>query len=318
MMGRARVIRTRSHDEWIAERRKGVGASEVGAIIGVSPFQTPYGLWRLKKGLDQPQEETLAMKMGHELEQVVSNLFEEETGYRILKTSAADNIYIDPDYDYMRATPDRIGWLKCEDGRRRRFLLECKTTSKDVDEDSLPAHWIAQVQYQMSVTGIHTAYLAWLIRGRDFGFANIPYDEELVREIRSAVTDFWNRNVIGGEEPPVSDAGDVDKKYVTSTAEKSIEADSDAVADWQELRILTRQAKEIEAKADEIKDRLKVYMEDSESLTYEGLTLCTFRSGKPKTTFDAKAFRADNPELYQKYLKDGKPARPFLVKNIEA
>src|SRR5512141_1477370 len=34
--------------EWHALRRNGIGASEVAAILGLSPWQSPYSLWHAK------------------------------------------------------------------------------------------------------------------------------------------------------------------------------------------------------------------------------------------------------------------------------
>lgn len=64
------IIRPKSREEWLQLRSKGIGSSEVGTLVGVNPYETPYQLWRRKKGLDAPKAETFAMKAGHYLEKV--------------------------------------------------------------------------------------------------------------------------------------------------------------------------------------------------------------------------------------------------------
>ena len=62
-----KVIKTTSHEQWLDERKKGVGSSEAGTIMGVNHFDTPYKLWRRKTGIDLPVEQNEAMEMGYSL-----------------------------------------------------------------------------------------------------------------------------------------------------------------------------------------------------------------------------------------------------------
>ena len=67
------VIRPKDRAEWLEYRKDGIGSSEVATILGLNPWETPYQLWRRKKGLDAPKDETFAMKAGHYLEDAVSD-----------------------------------------------------------------------------------------------------------------------------------------------------------------------------------------------------------------------------------------------------
>ena len=48
------ILKPATHEEWLEERSKGIGSSEVGTIMGVNHFDTPYRLWRRKVGIDGP------------------------------------------------------------------------------------------------------------------------------------------------------------------------------------------------------------------------------------------------------------------------
>ena len=50
MAYRVIVIRPATHEEWLDERKKGIGSSEAGTVMGVNHFDTPYKLWRRKTG----------------------------------------------------------------------------------------------------------------------------------------------------------------------------------------------------------------------------------------------------------------------------
>lgn len=271
-----KILKPKNHDEWLKMRNEGVGASEVGALLGLSPYETPFGLYLKKTGQIEPEPENEAMKMGHYLEPVVAQLWEEATGEKVIKASAADIIYVHPEYDFMRATPDRIV-------KGKKKLLEIKTTVTNVDPDDIYPHWIAQVMYQMYVTGIHEADLAWLVQGRYFGYAHIPYDEEFANFIAERVKEFWLDNVKGGKEPDLTTVSDY--VYKGSTPDTSIEADSEAVFDIGELRETNESIASLEAKQEALKDKLKLYMGENEALTFGGQVLATWKTNKRGRTF---------------------------------
>ena len=62
-----RVIRPATHEEWLDERKKGIGSSEAGTVMGVNHFDTPYKLWRRKTGVDGPIPSSEAMELGHHI-----------------------------------------------------------------------------------------------------------------------------------------------------------------------------------------------------------------------------------------------------------
>jgi len=47
------------------------------------------------------------------------------------------------------------------------------------DEDGMPDYYLAQVEWQLSVTGLKTAYIAVLIAGNDFRIYKIHHDPVL-------------------------------------------------------------------------------------------------------------------------------------------
>ena len=81
------VIRYKNSQEWLSDRRNGIGASEVGTILGLNPFETPYQLWRRKKGLDAPKQENFAMKAGHYLEDAVSLFYRDALVFSNLEST---------------------------------------------------------------------------------------------------------------------------------------------------------------------------------------------------------------------------------------
>ena len=271
-----RVIRPANHEEWLKEREHGVGASEVGAILGLSPFETPFSLWLKKTKQVEPEPENLAMRMGHVLEPIVVQLWEEATGEKVIKASAADIIYVHPEYDFMRATPDRIV-------RGRKKIVECKTTVTDVDKNDIYPYWIAQCEYQMLVTGIHDCDLSWLVKGRYFDYANIPYDQEFAEFLAEKVKEFWNENVLGGKEPDLISVTDFAMKE--SDPGTTIEADEEAISHIMSTVELNAEIATAETALNAHKDAVKLYMGEAEALTVNGKPIATWKSGTRGRTF---------------------------------
>lgn len=277
------IIKPASREEWLKAREDGIGASEVSAVIGVNPWESPFSLWLRKTGQISPLEENQAMRLGHLLEPVVVSLWEEATGWKAVKASAKDIIYQDPEHPWRKVTPDRIAYEIDENGKKHKCLLEIKSSQKDFDPDDLPVYYLCQVQYQMHVTGIHVCYLCWLVRGLTFGYARIEYDKDFANFLIEKVDAFYLDNVKGGKEPELITVSDF--AYKGSDPGTTIEADDEAFAEIMSLRAMKQSISEREENANNIADCIKLYMGEMESLTYQGKTLATWKTGSRGRTF---------------------------------
>jgi predicted phage-related endonuclease len=47
-----------SREEWLAARRLGIGGSDIGALLGASPWSTPLDVWADKTGQAEPHRRT--------------------------------------------------------------------------------------------------------------------------------------------------------------------------------------------------------------------------------------------------------------------
>lgn len=113
------VVDTTNMDEstWHDYRRKGIGGSDVAAVYGQSPFCTTRDLYYTKIGVKpviEEEENWVAKKYGHLLEDLVAEIFSQKTGLRVYKKSY---LYAHPDYPFMQANVD-FSW-KCQTDRKR-------------------------------------------------------------------------------------------------------------------------------------------------------------------------------------------------------
>ena len=246
------IIRPSSREEWLKIRESGIGSSEVGTILGLNPFETPYQLWRRKVGIDAPKEQNFAMRAGHYLEDAVSLFYHDETGKDIIKASAGDWIIRNNDRPYMQVSPDRTFWISgMPKNTQNKGILECKTTQMDVDADSVPQHWFAQLQYQLGVAELPQGALAWLMQGRKFGYRDFEFDPEFFAYITEEVSRFWVDNILGKQEPLMMTVDDVLLRNPKHVVGKAIEADT------------------------ELQENCRILKEVKEAVSYTHLTLPT-------------------------------------------
>ena len=199
-----RTIRPATHQEWLDERKKGIGSSEAGTIMGVNKFDTPYSLWRRKTGVDGPIPSNEAMELGHHMEPAVVTMFAARTGAEVCKNSEGDWIAVDKKREYLRVSPDRLFY---EAGARHiksnLRILECKTTSVAVDPDDFPVYWYCQLQYQMGVMGVKKGAVAWISSypRLNFGYKEFDFNPEFYKALTESIEQFWLINVCGGIAP---------------------------------------------------------------------------------------------------------------------
>ncbi len=81
------------------------------------------------------------------------------------------------------------------------------------------------------------------------------------------------------------------------------------------LRVIRSAISELGTIEKELKDKIALYMKDrSRLITPDGEILVTWSFSKPSESFNAKAFKADNKELYGMYVDIKPGVRKFLVK----
>lgn len=191
-------------------RKTGIGASEIGAVAGLSPYAGPLDVYLRKAGLvDDVTSE--AAEWGHALEPLVADRYARETGATLRPVSTMRH----PREPWILATPDRIAEKGGEE-----WLVEVKTASIRVAHrwgepytDEVPEEYLAQVTWQMLVTGHRRADVALLIGGQEFRIYSVPYDEELAAALVETGRRFWLDHVIA-QVPPEQGSVSAMREYL--------------------------------------------------------------------------------------------------------
>ena len=232
------ILTHKNHQEWLKSREKGIGSSEVATVLGVNPYQTPYQLWLIKTGRVKVEEkENFLMKAGHYLEDAISHFCADEARLEIVKNSASEFIVVNKEKEFLRVSPDRYAFpIDARHTKENKVIIECKSTQNQVDKDDISKYWFTQVSYQLGVTELNRAYLAWLTQGRSFDYKIINFDPDFFAFIAEEVERFWVDCVLGGMEPALSNLSDVLIKYPRHEEGKSKVADIELIDMWAELK----------------------------------------------------------------------------------
>ena len=307
-MGRITKISTvgMSREDWLAERRKSLGGSDIGAILGLNRWRSPYSVWADKRGLLPDQEDTEAMRTGRDLEPYVLQRFREASG---LKTRHVNAILRNSDYPHLHANVDSMV-VGMSAG------VEAKTASalntRLFRGEEFPASYYAQCVTYLAVTGSLRWYLAVLIMGREFRIYQltrieddpvpewcessvyIPQDELDALAMQAAR--FWLM-VENGTPPPVDGA-----QSTTEALDAIYSDDEDTEADLADLHddvaaliAVQDRIKALKAVAENYKNIIKDRMQTA-TRGSSALATVTWRT-QLRRTLDVKRLTADHPEI---------------------
>lgn len=282
---------TSSHDEWLALRSKYIGGSDAAAVVGLNANCTPFSLWMEKTGQQPPFEGNLATKTGTFLEPFVAQLFEEQTGKKVRRENAS---LFNSDYPWAIANVDRM--VVGEDAG-----LEIKTTSalstKKFRNGDYPANYYCQCMHYLAVTGKSKWYLAVLIGNFDFRIYEIERDESEIAALMAAEKDFWENHVVPKIAPPPDGQEPTDESlrilYPESNGETMSLFGRDALLD--RYFDLGDQIKELQRQQDEINQTIQLDMGDTETALADNYKVVW--KTQTRSTFDAKKFTADHPDI---------------------
>jgi putative phage-type endonuclease len=188
------VLERGSRARWLARRRKGITATDVPAILGVSPWATPLDVW-LDKVNPQPRPVTYAMRRGLALEQAIAA--EWATGSAAI-VERPPMLVAHPDHPKLLASLDFIAHTPAES-----VIVECKTATKwqDWEDGALPDVYAVQALTQAAITGLPVIVVAD-VNGR-LETRRIDPQPDWEATALPAVVDWWHRHILTHTPPPL-------------------------------------------------------------------------------------------------------------------
>jgi putative phage-type endonuclease len=242
-------------EEWHEHRKSYRNASESAAVMGLSPWITPFQLFQIKTGKTQPAEASAPMKHGTEMEPSARTAYEAKTGL-IMQPLVMTSGEYSASLDGINLRGDLIVEIKCP------YKGQSSDLWQSVEAGEIPEIYNVQIQHQLMVSGATKAHL-WVFDGTVGLLVNVERDEVCQQRIKKAWDEF--SNFVEADVPPPlserdSELRDDDEWVLAAQLYREAKANSEAAA----------------KKLDEAKERLTSLASDHPSIKGGGVTVSRF------------------------------------------
>lgn len=192
-----------SDERWLETRRKLVTASEVAAVLGQSPYDSPFSLWWRKQD-NWPaaaDRDLQRMRIGRKLESVIGELWAEAHPEAALFRPGAA-LWGHWLHTWLAATPDYFGVFDRGDAITAE-PVECKSDEGGdgwgcAGTDEIPFHHLCQLITQCMVIGADRGHLIRLAGKRVTEYTVLVENHQrLVEDIAAASASFHTSLTLG-------------------------------------------------------------------------------------------------------------------------
>lgn len=300
---------------WLARRRSGLGGSDVAGVLGLSPWESPWSIWRSKVTEVPDKDVTDAMEFGTRSEPMLGRWFVDRTG---LYVAGEQMECTHPAHPWMKCTVDALVFEEPfgpADLASALGVAEWKTTGDSAAEweQQIPTHYACQATWTLAVTGMERVWFGVLHLAfgrpqfRTYVFERDVTDEQYVVERCEA---FWRDHVVTGVAPPVDDHDATTQaiKDRWPTAEGSVDADDRARELVARLNAHKAMGRLVESNVATCENEMRVLLGEREALV-DGIT----DKGKPNvlaswktqtaTRLDTDSLRKAWPDLAREFEK---------------
>lgn len=294
-------------EQWLAERRTGLGGTDVGAILGLSPYRTPVDVWMEKTGRaagDDLAERRRDVRFGLYVEAFVAAEYTRETGRQVQRYTAMLRHPTAPllgNVDRL-VVPDGAKVASHKGVIRAQRGLEVKTANTFAAFDSeawgaagtdqVPPHYLVQTATYMALTQLGVWDLAVMFgnggRDDDLRIYTVRRDRELEREVIARSSEWWQRHVVGDVAPEPRTEADLRALFPRS-APRRVDASRELIEDLTELARLRLQRKTLEAAEEALELRVKAAIGDGDTLVDGDRVLATWKSARDTVSIDWQA-----------------------------
>jgi putative phage-type endonuclease len=303
--------RTDSREDWLAQRRGGIGGSDAAAVVGLDPYRSPLMVWLEKTGRAVDTRDTEAMALGRALEPALMDVFAERTGLYVEPPACA---LMHETYDHIRCNLDGLVYDSAA-STEPLGIYEAKTAGLHDHERAM--RWRIQVLHNLAVTGCEHAWLCSMSGGR--GGMRVDIEELERNDADLAVLlqiehEFWAAVTDDDPPPGLGLAGEplaLAAAFPGGDAE-AFELDPRGRDLLFALRVAKAANKETKDTLARAETDVRAYLADREVALIDGAVALTYHAHE-RTDLDTSALRRDLPDIAAKY-EQTKSVRRLLVK----
>ncbi|MFJ5259126.1 YqaJ viral recombinase family protein [Streptomyces sp. NPDC088387] len=205
--GRLILDHTAARDVWLDARRQGIGSSDLPAVMNLSGFKTPLHVFHDKRGrLPHDEEFSEAAHFGVLFEEPLARDWARRNRTVVEPVGLIANV----DDAWEMCTLDRL-CTECPLDRSVRSLCALEVKNRNAFVAKLwnqgpPDDVLAQVLWQILVTGLDHIHVVCLIGGQDYRQYTVRRDEhvKLVAYLHAEASRLWHDHIVPGRAPALS------------------------------------------------------------------------------------------------------------------
>lgn len=200
--------------QWLEERKKGIGGSDASAVIGMNPYKTNIQLWEEKTGKKEAEDISNKdyVQYGINAEYHLRELFKlDYPQYQV--TYNQFKMYKNPEHQFIFATLD-AELIDRDTGEKG--ILEIKTTNilqsmqKEKWNDKIPGNYYVQCLAQLLATGWDFVILKAQLKTEWDGEVRIQTKHYTIKRsevladieyLKQKEIVFWNEFVLKDRKP---------------------------------------------------------------------------------------------------------------------
>lgn len=195
---------------WLAARRRGLGASDAAAVLGISTYKSPFALWAEKTGqvADDDLSAVECVEWGNRLQGPIIEAYRERSGrtvqpvpeFQIVRRQGIDFAFasLDATQTITTKTPDQLVVVSVEP-------VEAKNVNEYMRgewDDEPPLAFQIQLQHQIGIAGADRGTLVALIGGQRLKWFDQPRNDKFISALFEQEAAFWDL-VVRGIPPQV-------------------------------------------------------------------------------------------------------------------
>lgn len=305
--------------EQIEQRRSLVTASDVAAIVGLSPWSTAADVWASKVH-GSTFHGNYRTERGNALEPLLTKWLGQKLAPTYLVKPAGTVTHVHRIHSWLGATPDAEVYL-ADSGNEPVGVGEMKSTDRrsdwlDADDEwQVPDLYLPQVQIEMTVTGVRFAHVAADISGeREPVHITVNSDPDFELALITACEHFHRKYLSTKTPPPLGRATYAEVANVFRRPTRAGMIAATAETERLAAEYLTAQAtkKQAEQDAELAKAKLCAHIADATGIVGDGWRVYwDERPEVPVPAYTRKAHRHFDLRLVgnaARQLKKGKAA----------
>ena len=317
----------KNYEQFLIDRKKGIGGSNAAAVFGMSPYDTPLSLYLNKIGavVEKPSPAKAKIyERGHILEAFLQAMFERDYGVKVTKQEKC----IHDKYEFIRGHVD--GVVEADNA-----IVEYKTTStssKDVwgEEltDGIPKHYLLQCHHYMLIhdkyekvyvpvyQANHTALqmLTNCVKkyGVDLSLLDdidislrlyvVQRNKKLEELMIKKYIEFWQQHVELRVPPTWSNYEDILSLFPKSE-EKEVVADQQTMAVVEDIKSKQAEIKQLEEAIEKDKALICDKLQTAERLVDDSGKKLVSWTSSIRNSFDMSSFKEHHADLAEEFYK---------------